>query len=196
MTNRQAQAGRPLQQNSWARRHRDGGLKTSRMRAGLAIVLLACATACAALDQLRALVQPPRFEEAEGQRAEIRLVGPGPGRPLGGAAVRIWTKVTNPNSFGVTLGTLSGTLFLEGNRAATADFPLGLPLTAGQDNVIPIDLTVSFSDLPALADTLRRAARDETIPYALDGTIGVDAGRLGQPVFGPMTLLRGDLRVR
>lgn len=166
------------------------------MRAGLAIVLLACATACAALDQLRALVQPPRFEEAEGQRAEIRLVGPGPGRPLGGAAVRIWTKVTNPNSFGITLGTLSGTLFLEGNRAATADFPLGLPLTAGQDNVIPIDLTVSFSDLPALADTLRRAARSETIPYALDGTIGVDAGQLGQPVFGPMTLLRGDLRVR
>jgi hypothetical protein len=30
--------------------------------------------------------------------------------------------------------------------------------------------------------------------YRLDGTIGVDAGRLGQPVFGPMTLIRGDLR--
>lgn len=168
----------------------------SPVRLASAIVLLACSTACATLDQLRALVQPPRFEEAEGQRAEIRLVGPGAGRPLGGAAVRIWTKVTNPNSFGITLGTLSGSLFLEGNRAATADFPLGLPLTAGQENVVPIDLTISFSDLPGLANTLRRAARDETIPYTLDGTIGVDAGRLGQPVFGPMTLVRGGLRIR
>jgi hypothetical protein len=166
------------------------------MRTALMIVLLACSTGCATLEQLRALVQPPRFEEAEGQRAEIRLVGPAAGRPLGGAAVRIWTKVTNPNSFGITLGTLSGTLSLEGNRAATADFPLGLPLTAGQENVIPIDLTISFSDLPGLADTIRRAARDESIPYTLDGTIGVDAGRLGQPVFGPMTLVRGNLRVR
>ena len=74
------------------------------MLRGVLIVLLACATGCAALEQLRALVQPPRFEEAEGQRAEIRLVGPGANRPLGGAAVRIWTKVTNPNAFGITLG--------------------------------------------------------------------------------------------
>ena len=166
------------------------------MRAALAIVLVAGSTGCAALEQLRALVQAPRFEEAQGQRAEIRLVGPGAGRPLGGAAVRIWTKVTNPNSFGITLGTLSGTLFLEGNRAATADFPLGLPLTAGQEHVVPIDLTISFSDLPGLANTLRRTAASEAIPYTLDGTVGVDAGRLGQPVFGPMTLVRGNLRVR
>lgn len=166
------------------------------MRRGIMVVLLAGATGCAALEQLRALVQPPRFEEAEGQRAEIRLVGPGANRPLGGAAVRIWTKVTNPNAFGITLGTLSGTLLVEGTRAATADFPLGLPLTPGQENVIPIDLAISFSDLPDLANTLRRAARGETLPYTLEGTIGVDAGQLGQPVFGPMTLVRGDLRVR
>ena len=166
------------------------------MLRGVLIVLLACATGCAALEQLRALVQPPRFEEAEGQRAEIRLVGPGANRPLGGAAVRIWTKVTNPNAFGITLGTLSGTLLVEGTRAATADFPLGLPLTPGQENVIPIDLAISFSDLPDLANTLRRAARGETLPYTLEGTIGVDAGQLGRPVFGPMTLVRGDLRVR
>jgi hypothetical protein len=166
------------------------------MRALIIAVLLTCTAGCATLEQLRALVQPPRFEEADDQRAEIRLVGPGAGRPLGGAAVRIWTKVTNPNAFGVTLGTLSGTLFLDGNRAAAADFPLGLPLTPGQEHVVPIDLSISFADLPGLANTLRRAARDENIPYTLDGTIGVDAGRLGQPVFGPMTLVRGDLRVR
>ena len=166
------------------------------MRKAIAIVLLACSTGCATLEKLRALVQPPRFEEAEGQTAEIRLLGPGADRPLGAAGVRIWTKVTNPNPFGIRLGTLSGTLSLEGARAATADFPLGLPLNPGQENVIPIDLTVSFSDLPALANTLRRAARNEAIPYTLDGTIGVDAGQLGQPVFGPMTFVRGNLRVR
>jgi len=40
---------------------------------------------------------------------------------------------------------------------------------------------------------VRRAARREPVEYRLDGTIGVDAGKLGQPVFGPMTLVRGDL---
>jgi len=32
------------------------------------------------------------------------------------------------------------------------------------------------------------------VAYRLEGTIGVDAGQLGQPVFGPLTLLRGDIR--
>jgi len=50
--------------------------------------------------------------------------------------------------------------------------------------------------LPGLADVVRRAARREAVDYRLDGTIGVDAGRLGQPVFGPMTLMRGDLAER
>jgi hypothetical protein len=45
-----------------------------------------------------------------------------------------------------------------------------------------------------LSDVVRRAARRESVEYRLDGTIGVDAGRLGQPVFGPMTLVRGDFR--
>ena len=160
------------------------------------LLLTTSGAGCASLEQLRALVRAPVFEEVEGQPAEVRLLAPGPGRPLGGAAVRLWTKVTNPNPFGLTLGTLAGTLSLDGNRAAEADFPLGLPLTAGQAREIPIDLTISFSDLPALADALRRAGSSQSLPYALDGTIGVDAGRLGQPVFGPMTLVRGDLRVR
>jgi Late embryogenesis abundant protein len=149
---------------------------------------------CAGLDQLRGLVQPPRFEEAPGQPAEIRLLPPGAGLPVGGAGVRLWARVTNPNAFGFTLGTLRGTLFLEESRSATADFPLGLPLTAGADTVIPIDLSVSFSDLPGLASVIRRAVGRQPIAYRFDGTIGVDAGRWGQPTFGPMTLLSGDIR--
>jgi hypothetical protein len=149
---------------------------------------------CAELNKLASLVQAPRFEQAPDRQAEIRVMGPGAGSPLGGAGVRLWTKVTNPNAFSLTLGTLKGTLFLQESQAADVDFPLGLPLAAGADTTVPIDLSVSFSNLPGLADSIRRAINRQPIPYRLDGTIGVDAGRLGQPVFGPMTLLRGDVR--
>lgn len=148
--------------------------------------------ACAELNRLGAIVQPPRFEQAPGQRAEIRLLGPSGGRPLGGAGVRLWAKVTNPNPFGLTLGTLKGTLYLEESRAADAEFPIGLPLGARQDTVVPIDISFSFSDLPGLGDAVRRATSRQPLVYRLDGTIGVDAGPLGQPVFGPMTLLTGE----
>jgi Late embryogenesis abundant protein len=151
---------------------------------------------CASLGGLRSLIQPPSFTQARDQPAEVRLEGPTATRPFGGAGIRLWTEVSNPNPFGLTLGTLDGTLFLEENRAAAASFPLGLPLGAGQRSIVPLDLSISFSDLPGLADVVRRAARREPVAYRLDGTIGVDAGQLGQPVFGPMTLVRGDLRAR
>ncbi len=97
----------------------------------LACVLAAMACqACASLEGLRALVQPPSFSQSD-QPAEVRLVGPSAQRPLGGAAIRLWTEVRNPNPFDFTLGTLDGTLFLDGTRAAAAEFPLGLPLAAG-----------------------------------------------------------------
>lgn len=161
--------------------------------AALALLL---APACAGLEQLRSLVQAPRFEQAPGQQAEVRVIGPRMDLPLGGAGVRLWTRVTNPNAFNLTLGTLKGTLFLEGTRAADADFPLGIPLRAQEASTIPIDLSVSFADLPGLADVVRRAASRQPLEYRFDGTIGVDAGRLGQPVFGPMTLLRGTTATR
>ena len=138
------------------------------------------------LGNLGALIQPPRFEQVQDQPAEIRLQG------MSGAGVRLWTKVTNPNPFGLRLGTLKGTLFLEDARGADVDFPLGLPLGAGGESVIPIDISISFTDLPGLSGVARRLLARQAVPYRLEGTIGVDAGRLGQPVFGPMTLLRGE----
>jgi hypothetical protein len=149
---------------------------------------------CAALSELRGLVQAPRFEQEPGRQAEIRLLGPSVSLPAGGAGVRIWTRVSNPNPFGLTLGTLRGTLHLEDSRAADVDFPLGLPLRAQQESTVPIDLSISFSDLPGLANVVRRAVAREPLAYHLEGTIGVDAGQLGQPTFGPMTVLRGELR--
>lgn len=160
----------------------------------MVLVAAVSLSGCATLEGLRGLVQAPRFEEAPGQQPEIRILGPSARQPLGGAGVRLWTRISNPNAFGLTLGTLRGTLNIENAHAADVDFPLGLPLRAGGDAVVPIDLSVSFADLPGLADAIRRAANREPLAYHLEGTIGVDAGQLGQPVFGPMTLLRGRLR--
>jgi hypothetical protein len=163
------------------------------MRPFIALALAAGLSGCAALEQLRSLIQPPRFEQADGQRAEIRLLGPTATQPLGGAGIRLWTKVHNPNPFGLTIASLATTLLLDDERAATGDFPLGLPLGANQESVIPLDLTIDFADVPALAANLRRIASGQTIAYELEGTVGVDAGRLGQPQFGPMRLVSGEL---
>ena len=157
------------------------------LRAVLPFVALV-SVGCASLEGLRGFIQPPRFSQDGERRSELRLVG------TSGAAVRIWTRVSNPNGFGLTLGTLRGTLFLEGGRAATADFPLGLPLPARGEEVVPLDVSVSFRDLPGLGDALARALARQPVRYELEGTIGVEAGGLGEQVFGPMRFLSGDLR--
>lgn len=153
-------------------------------------------SACASLEGLRALIQPPRFEQTSGQPSEIRLSPIQSGRTAGGATVRIWTDVTNPNPFGLTLSTVQATLLLDDVEAADADFPLGLPLQPRQTETIPFDLTVSFANVPRLANVIRQAASGGGLRYRLEGTVGVDAGRFGQPTFGPLTLVSGDLRAR
>lgn len=171
------------------------GRGVRRLVVGHALVAAALlSSACASLGGLGALVQAPTFSEARDQPAEITLQPPSASRPLGGAVIRLWTEIGNPNAFGLSLGTLDGTIYLDGRRAATAVFPLGLRLAARDRTVVPIDLAIGFADVPALADVVRRAARREVVGYRLEGTIGVDAGALGQPTFGPMTLMRGDLR--
>ena len=79
--------------------------------------------------------------------------------------------------------------------AATTEFPLGLPLRAREEAIVPLDVTIGFDDLPNLGDALLRAAIGSAVAYRLDGRVQVDAGQLGQPTFGPMTILQGDLRV-
>jgi LEA14-like dessication related protein len=157
-----------------------------QVRIAIACLLAMTLAGCAQLNQLGGIVQPPRFERVPDQPAEIRLLG------TSGAGVRLWARVSNPNPFGVTLASLKGTLYLEETRAADADFPLGLPLGAGADDIVPIDISISFADLPGLGGAGRRILARQPVAYRLDGTIGVQAGRLGTPVFGPMTLLRGE----
>jgi hypothetical protein len=160
----------------------------------IALVLVVLTGGCASLGPLAQIVQPPQFRQADNQPAEIRLIAPSLRNPTGGAGVRVWLEVTNPNAFGFTLRAVNATLALQGSQAATGDFPLGLPLRAGQSSVVPLDLSISFADVPNLASSVRRLATGGALDYQLDGTVGVEAGRLGTPTFGPMLLTRGELR--
>jgi hypothetical protein len=155
--------------------------------------IVAVTQACATMGSLGGVIQPVRFEAADDRGTEIRLVGPRAGQPLGGAAVRIWTRVRNPNPFGLTLSTLRATLVLEDTRAADGEFPLGLPLRAGEDSVVPLDLSISFSDVPALASMLKRSSMAQPMRYRVDGSFGVEVGQFGSPTFGPMTLFSGEM---
>jgi hypothetical protein len=167
------------------------------LRALLAANLITVtALGCTTLEGLRAIIQPPRFEQASDRPSEISLLPVQSGRVPVGATVRIWTDVTNPNPVGFTLSTVRATLLLDDEEAADADFPLGLPLQPLQTETVPFDLTVSFANLPRLANVIRQAASGGGLRFRLEGTIGVDAGRFGQPTFGPLTLLSGDLRAR
>jgi hypothetical protein len=163
-----------------------------RITALSAVAILVGLGACAALQ---AIIQPPVLDMAADRTSEFRVLGPATDRPIGGAQLRIWTRVQNPNTVGFTLTRLTGSLLLEGDHAAAVDLPLGLPLPAAGDTVIPLDLTISFADIPGLANQLLAAITGQRLNYAIDGVIGVDAGPLGQPSFGPSTWLRGELQV-
>src|SRR4029453_15564592 len=109
----------------------------------IGFVLVIATAGCATLGPLAQIGQPPRFRQADNQPAQIRLIGPSLRNPTGGAAVRFWVGGNTPNRFGFTLSTLNATLGLQGTRAANGDFPLGLPLRAGEQSVVPLDLTVN-----------------------------------------------------
>lgn len=169
------------------------------MKAARVVLLLALAAllpGCASLGGLAQALQAPRFEIAPGQQAQLTLLPPGPGRPLGGASIRLWAQVTNPNPLGLTLSRLAGGLALEGIEAAQVEFPLGLPLPASGSAVVPLDFAVSFSEIPRLAQLVPRAVTGGAVAYRLNGTATLDAGILGQPSFGPMTLLQGSIQTR
>lgn len=157
-----------------------------------AMFAIAAIGGCVALQNI---IQPPVFDLDSARTSEFRILGPAADRPLGGAQFRIWARVQNPNSVGFTLTRLTGDLLLQGDHAAAVDLPLGLPLRAAADTVVPLDISISFADLPGLANQLLAAATGQRLDYALRGTMAVDAGAFGQPSFGPTTWLTGDVQI-
>lgn len=173
--------------------------RTARTGYCAAAVLLALigstTTGCAGLARLGLRILAPIIREAPGRNATVTYAPPTSASPLGSIVVRLWAEVENPNPIGLTLDRLEGTLFLDAVRAAEAVFPLGLPLRAGESDVVPLDVVVRLSDLPDLRRVVERAIANRTLPYRLDGLVTVDARELGHPSFGPSTLLRGQLSV-
>lgn len=163
------------------------------LQVALTFAALLSATACAGLGQFARVVQPLRFSEVPGQTSTIRLAGPSTRQPLGGAAVRLWTRIGNPNPVGLTLSTLRAEVSLDGTRAATGDFPLGLPLAAGGESDVPLDFSIDFADLPGLADVVRRTISTQQVPFEVHGSFSIEAGALGRPSFGPLRLFQGRL---
>jgi hypothetical protein len=161
--------------------------------ASLALAMLA--SGCAMLG-LETAVQAPQLRHADERPGEIRLLGPSAERPLGGVALRLWAHVHNPNAFGVALTSVEGALRLEQQFAANVSFPLGLPLRAATDTIIPLDIMIGFADVPGLRDPLMRAVEGAPVRYNLEGTMRIDAGVFGNPAFGPMTLLQGSVSTR
>lgn len=153
------------------------------------------AAGCATLGGLQAFVRPPRFDALRERPAELRVGGVSRDARFGSAGVRLWARVENPNAFGLTLTTLRGRLHLGDEGGPDVSFPLGLPLRAREVSEVPIDLTVDLAEVPRLAQAVLRGVTGQPVDYRLEGTFGVDAGPIGQPTFGPMTILAGELRV-
>lgn len=167
-----------------------------REAARIAALLLALgAAACATLGQLLG-VQEPQFAVAPGRTSTLRLGSPSITHPRGTATMRVWAQVTNPNAFGLTLSTLDGMLALEGKDLIEVSLPLGLPMLAAADTVIPLDLTFGFESLSALGKVATTVLTRDALDYELKGKLGVRAGPLGEPTFGPRTWLRGSVQVQ
>lgn len=159
------------------------------------LAALTLTAGCAGLQRLLD-IQPPLIEVAADRESVLTLDATSvlTGRPL--ANVRIWARVRNPNTFGFTLTRLRGDIFLEEREMADVDLPLGLPLAAAADTVIPIDVSFGLPSLSSLGALGEALLRRSAVAYRLDGTVGVDAGSLGEPTFGPRTWLRGRFQVR
>jgi len=167
--------------------------KTRAARVGVAF--LAALAGCTAFQRFLA-IEAPRFEVAQDRPGELTLDPASvlSGRPL--ATFRVWARVTNPNNVRLTLSTFRGDLLLEGREMAELDLPLGLPLPAARDTVIPLDISFGLPSLSTLGRLGEALLTRSAVAYRLEGTLGVDAGALGQPTFGPRTWLQGRVEVR
>jgi hypothetical protein len=133
-------------------------------------------------------VRPPRFKLTDDHPSAIHFRMPL--KPSGGADIRLWIKVLNPNPFAITLEKLETRLILAGYRAAYGNVLMDLSIDAGQSSVVSLNLSFSSADL-----MLNPAVVGPTVNYRLNGVVWIDAGKFGRPMFGPIAILSGELPV-
>lgn len=155
---------------------------------------VSAAAGCASLAGTLGLAAPS-FQRVEDRPATLEVLGPSLVRLEPAARVTVWAAVRNPNDVGITLSELNGWLVLEGEEVAAVDLPLGLPLEARADTIVPLRISFDLSSLERLGGAAEAVLTRRALDYALEGRLGVDAGPLGRPVFGPRTWISGTLRV-
>jgi LEA14-like dessication related protein len=167
-----------------------GLMKNARILSTL--LLAGAASACASINNGGSLVHAPRFREADDQRAQLSFSSSESPRT---ATLRVFAEVRNPNSTKLKLSKVKGSLFLDGQKAGEVDLELDLDMKPRQETAVPFDVEVPLDKAPALAQTLARSAEGPAVGYRVDGSMSVETDQ-GQPVFGPLTLLEGEARVR
>lgn len=163
------------------------------------LLLLAAAAlltyGCASVAGTSSMVQAPRVHASSDRPAELSVGGDGAG------TVTAWARVKNPNGFAITLTKVHGLLYLADRRAARLDVDTKLELKAREEATVPFALPFGGKEAkkkdkdpgpgPALGATSGSA-----VSYRFDGNLNVSVGDNLETVFGPLTLLEGQARVR
>jgi len=121
----------------------------------------------------------------------LDLPGVAGGSPA--ATLRIRTRASNPNPVGVRLAGLDFDLYVNGTRAGSGSFTGGVDLPPRGQTVLDLEVTTSLEEGGRLVADLAEAARGQRTAYRLVGTVSLAAGRLGNPRFGPLTIVSGTL---
>jgi LEA14-like dessication related protein len=106
------------------------------------------------------------------------------GVAAGGLAMRIDILIYNPNSYDLIVQSVSAHVTAQGRDLGTVEHAHQVPLPAGQNVPVVVDVTVPWGDLPSLAAT---AILSAGIPYHVRGRVLV-SGVAGFTVEAPFEL--------
>jgi hypothetical protein len=91
-----------------------------------------------------------------------------------GLGLRVDLVANNPNRIDVTVQSIDVRVSLAGRDLGVTHLTRATPLPSKQDVPLSVDVTAPWSDLPGIVLT---TALNENVPYHLDGTAHVGAGR-------------------
>jgi LEA14-like dessication related protein len=87
---------------------------------------------------------------------------------LGGIALDVSVRATNPNDVDLTATSVSSHLVVDGHDVGTVTAPHTVTLPAGNTTRLDLPVTMTWSDLGLLAQL---AASRGAVPYTVDGTL-------------------------